>query len=235
MRPVHTICAVAGRTVSRTYRTEIRKVRGTGQVFQISARLQGETGESMVTATVDAKDAIDLTLKTLALVVGGAWTVLNYFRGRTFTRRLEPTIHGNIVELQGAKYLTGEISVKNVGLTKVEVTQEPTALVVWFVNSAARKMSEQMMAAHSVFKDHGWIEPGETISEPFLVPVPASAQEPLMIRLDLRIVSRGDTTKDVEWNSSTMVPVAIAESDESKTDGKGGVHATQSAAEAGAR
>ena len=234
MRPVHTICAVAGKAVSTRYRTEKKKARGTGQVFQISGRLQGETGESIVTATVDAKDAIDLTLKTLALVVGAAWTVLNYFRGRTFTRRLEPTIHGEVVELQGAKYLTGDLAVKNVGLTKVEVTQEPTALVVWFVNSAGPQMSEQMMAAHNVFKDHGWIEPGETISEPFLVPLPASAQEPLIVRLDLRIVSRGDTTKDVEWNSSTMVPIAIAESDESKTDGKGGVHATQSAAEAGA-
>jgi len=234
MRPVHTICAVAGKAVSTRYRTEKKKARGTGQVFQISGRLQRETGESIVTATVDAKDAIDLTLKTLALVVGAAWTVLNYFRGRTFTRRLEPTIHGEVVELQGAKYLTGDLAVKNVGLTKVEVTQEPTALVVWFVNSAGPQMSEQMMAAHNVFKDHGWIEPGETISEPFLVPLPASAQEPLIVRLDLRIVSRGDTTKDVEWNSSTMVPIAIAESDESKTDGKGGVHATQSAAEAGA-
>ncbi|GAC1645577.1 MAG: hypothetical protein NVS9B15_03190 [Acidobacteriaceae bacterium] len=182
-------------------------------------------------AAMNAKDKIDLALKAVALIVGGAWTVLNYFRGRTFTRRLEPALTAQIIELRRAKYLTGEASVKNVGLTKVSLTPEPTALVIYFVDTADGALSEEMVAAKSVFTDHAWIEPGELIREPFLHPLPAGSGDPLMVRLDLRLVSRGRGQKSIEWNCSAMVSPATREETTlnpiNVTDGTGGIMQAQ--------
>jgi hypothetical protein len=180
---------------------------------------------------VDVKDKIDLAIKAVALVVGGAWTVLNYFRGRTFTRRLEPSITGQILELRSSKYLIGEATVKNVGLTKVPLTQEPTALVIHFVDAHDGEMQEEMVAAKPVFADHAWIEPGELIKEPFVHPLPASETEPLIVRLHLRLVSRSRGQKSIEWNCSALVSPEVeskAEAEEPRgQDGKGGIMQVQ--------
>ena len=38
--------------------------------------------------------AIDTVVKIAAVIVGGAWTYLNYVRGRTYSRRLELAVSG---------------------------------------------------------------------------------------------------------------------------------------------
>ena len=71
-------------------------------------------------------------VKIIAVILGGIWTYLNYVRGRTFKRRLEPKILGKIS--RGVRVDTWMVSgiaqAKNVGLSKVDIEASGTAIVI---------------------------------------------------------------------------------------------------------
>ena len=77
-------------------------------------------------------DVIDKVVKIIAVILGGIWTYLNYVRGRTFKRRLEPKILGKIS--RGVRVDTWMVSgiaqAKNVGLSKVDIEASGTAIVI---------------------------------------------------------------------------------------------------------
>jgi hypothetical protein len=153
----------------------------------------------------DVLDIVDKVTKILALFIGAAWAYLNYLRGRTFKRRLEPAITGKTIRTKGVLLLSGVAQAKNVGLSKVAIQQRGTAIeVLAIVNRLSEErpaLGTQDVAVLSVFEVHGWIEPGEVIEESFLVPV-AEHPEILAFRLRLRIVSEG-----IEWNCDSVVEV----------------------------
>jgi hypothetical protein len=68
-------------------------------------------------------DAIDKSVKVVAVILGGIWTYLNYIRGRTFKRRLEPRISGEVcmVSSTSTPMISGSVQAKNVGLSKVDI------------------------------------------------------------------------------------------------------------------
>jgi hypothetical protein len=147
-------------------------------------------------------DIIDKATKIIALFIGGAWAYLNYLRGRTFKRRLEPSIAGKTIRAKDTVLLSGVAQVKNVGLSKVGIEQRGSAIeVLGMVKLPTSKtaLGTRHIAVLSVFKVHGWIEPGELIEESFVVPVPEDA-EIVAFRLRLRIVSKG-----IEWNCDSIV------------------------------
>jgi hypothetical protein len=71
----------------------------------------------------DVLDIIDKVTKIIALFIGAGWAYLNYLRGRTFKRRLEPSITGKTIRSKGLLLLSGVAQVKNVGLSKVVIQQ----------------------------------------------------------------------------------------------------------------
>lgn len=153
----------------------------------------------------DVLDVVDKVTKIIALFIGAGWAYLNYRRGRTFTRRLEPTITGKTTRNKGALLLSGVAQVKNVGLSKVTIEQRGTAIEVLAVtnHSTERKLAlgTQDVAVRSVFEAHRWVEPGETIEESFILPVPEHP-ETVAFRLRLRIVST-----HIEWNCDSVVEI----------------------------
>jgi hypothetical protein len=153
-------------------------------------------------------DIIDKVIKILALLIGAGWAYLNYRRGRTFKRRLEPTITGKTIRSQGILLLSGVAQVKNVGLSKVAVQQRGTAIEILAIlrRPEGKKLGLDTADVDvcSVFEAHGWIEPGETIEESFLVSVP-ERPDILAFRLRLRIVSGG-----IEWNCDSVVEIGAS-------------------------
>jgi hypothetical protein len=153
-------------------------------------------------------DFVDKAVKVAAVLIAGAWGYLNYRRGRTFKRRLEPRISGKILHSNGAWLLSGVAQLKNVGLSVVTIEQKGTAIVVddFLVvtdASGATRVKEERVAVLEVFKAHGWIEPGEPIEESFLIPLPNRPNR-VAAHLRLRIVS-----SKTEWNNDSvaeMVP-----------------------------
>jgi hypothetical protein len=160
-------------------------------------------------------DAIDKMVKIVAVILGGIWTYLNYVRGRTFERRLEPKISGKISPGVGVGtwMVSGMVQAKNVGLSKVDIEASGTAIVIEdMVLGTSKKGVPKIVEVDilggvlDVFKRHRWIEPGETIEESFAAPLPVR-NDRTGVRLWLRIVSRHKIFKNIEWNADSIAEV----------------------------
>ena len=161
------------------------------------------------TATPSVLDIIDKVVKILAVLIGGAWAYLNYRRGRTFKKRLELTICGNTISRNGVLLLSGSAQLKNVGLSKVPIQQKGTAILISDLRAGSSlaeptEAAEELALVREVFKDHGWIEPGETIEDSFLLQLPAN-EERIGLKLGLRIVAA-----HIEWNANAIVELGNA-------------------------
>jgi len=148
------------------------------------------TANSALSTTLDI---IDKGVKVVAVLIAGVWGYLNYRRGRTFKRRLEPRISGKVFRSNGAWLLCGLAQLKNVGLSKVTIEQKGTAIVIddqllVYDPSGISRVESERVAVLEVFKVHGWIEPGESIEQSFLRALPGRANR-VAARLRLRIVS----------------------------------------------
>jgi len=159
-------------------------------------------------------DIIDKVTKIAAVLLGAAWTALTYFRGRTFKRRLELKILGKTFRTHHGLFLSGLAQIKNVGLSKVTIQQEGTAIQVFSQSSdddagGSSQITEQSCAVLAVFEKHRWIEPGELIEDSFLLPIP-SQDSLVALRLRLRIVAGGN-----EWNAYSIVELVTPDSAQS--------------------
>ncbi len=174
-------------------------------------------------------DQIDKGVKIVAVVIGAIWTYLNYVRGRTFKRRLEPTISGKVLPYgeMGGLMVSGTAQVKNVGLSKVDIEQRGTAIIIadmipWASTKGLPRLKEVHPPAgvFGIFERHRWIEPGETIEESFAVALP-DRNDRACVRLRLRIVSHHKIFKNLEWNADAIAELVQPASDASPTDRKG--------------
>jgi hypothetical protein len=101
--------------------------------------------------------------------------------------------------------LSGSAQLKNVGLSKVAIEQKGTGILVYDLKAASPSVREPMTPieeltmVRSVFRDHGWIEPGETVDESFLLQLPEN-RDRIAIKLELRIVAG-----HIEWNANSIV------------------------------
>jgi hypothetical protein len=155
-------------------------------------------------------DIIDKLVKIAAVIVGAIWAYLNYVRGRTFKKRLELKICGKTVCRSATLLLSGSAELKNVGLSKVAIEQRGTAILIYDLKAATLPEKEPINAVEertlvlSVFENHGWIEPGETIQQSFLLQLP-EIQERIGIKLELRIVAA-----HIEWNANSIIELEDA-------------------------
>jgi hypothetical protein len=149
-------------------------------------------------------DIVDKVTKIGAVFIGGGWAYLNLARGRTFVKRLEARIVGKQVQSKGVPLLSGTAQIKNVGLSRFPIQQKGTAILVFDLkpSASANQLAETVEASagiREVFKDHAWIEPGETIAEDFLLQLPEN-EERLAMKLVLRVVAA-----HIEWNANCVV------------------------------
>jgi hypothetical protein len=116
--------------------------------------------------------------EVIAIVVGGIWTYFNYFRGRTYRPRLECSLKINLVKDHSKSFLDVTANLKNVGLSRVKIKQEGTGVLIYALQPQLNPSVPVLSHWNSdyrvfeVFKDHGWVEPGEPISQPLLVQLP---------------------------------------------------------------
>jgi len=183
-------------------------------------------------------------------VIGAAWTWLQYVRGRTFRRKLEPKISGEIFEAEGKHFLSITSSVKNVGLSRAFIIQrgtwvEITILQVDSKTSSVAEPDEKEVGYPPVFLSHAWVEPGEEITDQRLVQLPAKESQDVAVRLNLRIISQewrwpplesyseaasGHQNEDFEvkfkrdlaWNATSIVRFTLPESCTAPTTISGG-------------
>jgi hypothetical protein len=150
---------------------------------------------------VTVLSAIESVLKCAAILLAGIWTYYIYVRGRVSRPRLKASISTERFIAARTEMLLLTIELQNVGTSKVPIQQKGTAVSVDLLNQIsthAHVPNWRTTYVLEVFLKHGWIEPGEEITEELIFP--AEQLDGHAARLNLRIVSKGK-----EWNFSRIV------------------------------
>jgi hypothetical protein len=140
-------------------------------------------------------DVADKGIKALAVMVGAAWTHINFLRSRTFKRKVESSVSGKMFVKEGRYYVLVSCRLHNVGQSKYPIKQKGTYLEAMTLDPGGRRR----LKGAEIFEDHGWIEPGEQIEEPLVLAIP-DPKTYVALRLNMRVVS-----KTVEWNASCIL------------------------------
>jgi hypothetical protein len=141
----------------------------------------------------------------LAILVGGAWTYLNYFRGRVYKPRLECLVDASVEKHSGHRFLKVIVTVRNIGLARVPIQQKGTALLIYSASTTNRDRSfpslvewKEPVAAFDVFTGQKWVEPSEPIAESLMVALPHG--DALTYKVALEVVSG-----EIWWTAETIV------------------------------
>ena len=140
----------------------------------------------------------------LAIIVAGIFAYYKFFRGRTFYPRLEPALEASVIEVGPLKYLKTKARVKNVGLSKVPIDKDASALLVYRAEkrlsaTGVRPVDWQLNHAVDVLVYHRWVEPGETIEDNWLFAT-SSSEEPVAFKVELKLAG-GKT----DWYANAVV------------------------------
>ena len=163
----------------------------------------------------------DDVLKSLAVIVGGAWTYLNYVRGRTFRKRLEVEITGSIFQDEGLSFFSGRCHLKNVGLAQTKIVEVGTGVSIYTLRlvetASGRKTSKEEIVVLPLFEKHGWVEPGESISDPFVAVLPERKGRLLGVRTVV-MISNGKIVWQAAQFTEAPFPSETRKSDEKTSD-----------------
>ena len=168
----------------------------------------GQSTPAAPAAATTASAVIDGAHKLaqiVAIVIGGIWAYYKFFRGRTFRPRLEPALEASILQIAALRHLKVKARVKNVGLSRVVIDREVSGLRVFVyepadgvATSKVGSVDWQRVRTVDVFKEHGWVEPGETIEDNWLFAV--SDQQAAAFRLELKLA--GPKT---DWSANAVI------------------------------
>lgn len=158
-------------------------------------------------------DIVQAGVTTIAIVVGGIWAYFKFVKGRTFKPRIQVELSGQWRDvrenghIRKSKLLHVRIRVKNIGLSDIRLIQRGSGVLVSLMAEKQRippaSSSWQDGKVYKVLRKHDWVEPGETVSDEFLVNLGVSRFEPAM--LEARLVwegQRGNTT----FNAKRIIP-----------------------------
>jgi hypothetical protein len=141
----------------------------------------------------------------LAILVGAAWAYLNYFRGRIYKPRLECAVDALIEKHSGHPFLRATVRVKNLGLSKVQIEQKGTALLIYSANLQEQAASfpiqvrwSNPVGAFDVFSGGSRVESSEAVAESIMVALPHGGD--LAYKVALTIVSG-----DVWWTADAIL------------------------------
>ena len=144
---------------------------------------------------MDIKNILDNLQKVftiLAILIGGIWAYFNFFKGRVYRIRVEPTISGKVFDKDGTTYLIVKLQLKNAGLSKVDIQHKGSGFRIFTYKEEGQPpdtqpVESERLGTFSIFEDHGWIESGETIVEEQLVSIPNNHHFAFL--LELRVVA----------------------------------------------
>jgi hypothetical protein len=152
--------------------------------------------------------AIESGATVVALVVGGVWTYLKFFKNRVYRPRLDVSTHAGTVPTS-PRQLVCSVSVKNIGTSKVRLIQEGTGLRLHVGEPPDESYLLTKWTSQAVlplFQEHEWFESGETIHHELSVAVPDDAK---LFRLDVRLVCQRRTRSNLVMYSRSVVPASV--------------------------
>lgn len=155
----------------------------------------------------------------LGIFVGGLWAYIKYFRGRTFKPRLELQVSGQLINEGQVNCILATMHIKNIGLSQVKLEKKYSHVEISLYQPEAYdfmyKKTENVekirlaiwneFANFYVFQPHGWIEPGETITDHILVTLPPSNL--IASKLDFCLTSHKKLWQRnaISWVATTII------------------------------
>ena len=131
------------------------------------------------TSLVDWSQIASNLLTAAALIVGGFWTYFNFFRGRVYGHRLDLTVTGQYLEAGEGRYLTIQVTAKNIGLSRFVLKDDASVLRISSSPAGAYLKDRGTYRAYfvheasfAVLKDTSWIDAGETVGDQRVLAVP---------------------------------------------------------------
>jgi len=159
-------------------------------------------------ALKDWIDTVGSLITSIAIVVGGIWAYFKFVKGRTFRPRIEITMSARWQKIRRRHWLLICIRVKNIGASKVTIQQAGTGLRVSVLAQQQRpppvRASWDSRGMYSIFKDHSWIEPGETVSDDLLLNLGVG---PAPVLLEGYLILPRRVFGDTETSAREVIPV----------------------------
>lgn len=151
-------------------------------------------------------------LAAMALLIGGPWAVLKFMRHRTFKRRIELEVGGELIRDNQRLRLLATCRAKNIGLVRFPIGAEGTGLQVYAhgvdrgaPDPAGTLADWQELGVWRTFARRGMLEPGEPMEEQLLIELPNAGFTALKLEL---IVYSG--TKRL-WQATEVVVIGASD------------------------
>jgi hypothetical protein len=166
------------------------------------------------------KDSWDIAAHigtVVGLCVAGVWAYFNFVKSRTYYPRMEMTVVAELRSSGTSRYVLPRVTLKNIGHSKIALVQRGSGYRIWLgtedVDGSHQVGWSQLGPVYSMFEEHGWIEPGECISdETRLIALPGNC---VAAKIQARLVARVrrfPCTKNSEWNASAIAgPMIVKE------------------------
>jgi hypothetical protein len=128
----------------------------------------------------------------LAVLVGGAWVLMNYLRGRTHAPRLQVEVEAEVVTSGTQKFLVATIHVKNVGLSMITLGTGTGPSGCALLVAPLREHepipdlfegSWEAIRAFDILENHRTIEPGLMINQQKLICLPDAIRDAYLVRV----------------------------------------------------
>ncbi|NOY60596.1 MAG: hypothetical protein GXO75_16935 [Calditrichaeota bacterium] len=117
---------------------------------------------------------------------------------------MEPNVSGEVVQKDKSKYLIATIHLKNIGISRIPIQNEGSALILYFSETGFTALDEPYIMEWnesipvSIFEDVEQLESGETIGKKYLISLPHKT--PPAIKMELRIVAQ-----EFEWTATAII------------------------------
>jgi hypothetical protein len=164
---------------------------GRAALWPLATLTQSEATSSGLDDAKTVADIVGTLITAVAVIVGAVWAYYRFFKDRTYRPRLEVSMGGEWLIVDGERLLLARVQVKNIGSSVVELLQKGTGLRVSAMaadtseSDAPRPVEWVPGRVYRVFQEHAWIEPGETVSDDVLLRLAVPAGQPVLFETRL--------------------------------------------------
>jgi hypothetical protein len=142
-------------------------------------------------------DVIDKLVKLAAVCLGGIWTYWNYRKSRTYARKLDLQVMGNVQIIQNI-YIDIIATLKNAGASRHFISSSDSYCTV---SAILNDLSELPIYISNIEAPNGMLEPGESINAA-IFHIHKYSPRMVWLKISLRTVS-----DDLEWYTSSILRV----------------------------
>ena len=159
----------------------------------------------------DAMDAAASAAQVVAIVVGGIWAYFKFIKGRTFAKRAEVTVKGDVLPTEPPT-LRVRATLRNAGLSKLPLRHQVVDVYGIYADASTANpigtRDVQIGKHKKIFKAHGWVEAQEMISDEVLRLMPEPDPDLLAVRVECWVWGKRLKPGALHWTDSAIVPVA---------------------------